>query len=94
MKYQLANYVSLTEVDDEAVLLDLNTGAYYGLNHVGALLLAYIQNGKSIEIAKTEIAEQYQTAHTTVERDITILIEQLLEQKLIIERQELRERSF
>ena len=85
MKYQLADHVSLTEVDDEAVLLDLNSGAYYGLNHVGALLLAHMQDQQSIEFANAAIAKQYQTPHATVSQDIKVLIVQLLEQKLIIE---------
>jgi hypothetical protein len=85
MKYQLADHVSLTEVDDEAVLLDLNSGAYYGLNHVGALLINYLQDQKTPEFASTAIAEQYQTPHITVARDIELLVQQLLEQKLIVE---------
>ena len=85
MKYQLADHVSLTEVDDEVVLLDLNTGTYYGLNHVGALLLAHFQDSKSLEFASAAIAKQYQTPHATVSQDIALLLEQLLEQKLLIE---------
>ena len=83
MKYQLADHVSLTKVDDEVVLLNLNTGTYYGLNHVGALLLTYLQDKKSLEFATAAIAEQYQTPHTTVNQDIALLLEQLLEQKLL-----------
>jgi hypothetical protein len=85
MKYQLADHVSLTEVDDEAVLLDLNSGAYYGLNHVGAMLMSYLQEQKTPEFACAAIAEQYQTPHITVTRDIELLLQQLLEQKLIVE---------
>ncbi|MFQ3245343.1 MAG: hypothetical protein ACI9SP_001990 [Arenicella sp.] len=86
MKYQLADHVSLTEVDDEAVLLDLNSGAYYGLNHVGAMLMSHLQNQQTPEFASTAIAEQYQTPYITVARDIDLLLQQLLEQKLIVER--------
>ncbi|MBL4673858.1 MAG: PqqD family protein [Arenicella sp.] len=86
MKYQLADHVSFTEVDDEAVLLDLNSGAYYGLNHVGAMLMSYLQDQKTPEFASTAIAKQYLTPHITVARDIELLVQQLLEQKLIVER--------
>lgn len=85
MKYHLADHVSLTEVDDEAVLLDLNSGAYYGLNHVGALLVAHLQNQQDLTVASAAIAEQYQTPHANVAKDIDVLVTQLLEQKLIIE---------
>jgi len=85
MKYKLASHVSLTEDDDEAVLLDLNSGAYYGLNHVGALLMSHLQEQKSLEFANAAIAEHYQTPHAMVSQDIKVLVEQLLELKLIIE---------
>ena len=84
MKYNLAEHVSLTEVDDEAVLLDLNSGAYYGLNHVGALLIAQLQDQQDVANASAAIAERYQTPHATVKRDIDTLLAQLLEQKLIV----------
>lgn len=83
MRYQLLAHVSLTEVDDEVVLLDLNSGAYYGLNHVGAKLMAAFQAQRSLAQATREIAEQYQIEHARVKTDITRLIEQLLDQKLI-----------
>ena len=65
MKYQLADHVSLTNVDDEAVLLDLNSGAYYGLNHVGTILMSYLQDQKTPEFASKAIAERYQAPHAT-----------------------------
>lgn len=83
MKYHLADHVSLTEVDDEAVLLDLNSGAYYGLNHVGARLITHLKDQQSVEYSVSEIAKHYQTAATTVQHDIDVLVEQLLKQKLI-----------
>ena len=85
MKYHLADHVSLTEVDEEAVLLDLDTGSYYGLNHVGALLISYLQDQQTLAFASSAIAKQYKTPHSTVVTDIELLVEQLLEQKLIIE---------
>lgn len=84
MKYQLADHISFTDVDDEAVLLDLNSGAYYGLNHIGAQLLKELKAHNSIENAITLIAEQYQITDNSVKKDIDELIQQLLEQKLIV----------
>ncbi|MFT6408347.1 MAG: hypothetical protein ACJAQ6_001765 [Arenicella sp.] len=84
MKYQLADHVSLTEVDDEAVLLDLHSGGYFGLNHIGAQLMSHLQQQQTIEFASTSIAEQYQTPEVTVSRDIHLLVQQLLDQKLIV----------
>jgi hypothetical protein len=83
MKYQLAEHVSFTDVDEDAVLLDLNTGAYFGLNHIGAQLLNELKAHNSIENAVALIAGQYQLTANTVRADVDELIEQLLEQNLI-----------
>ena len=85
MKYLLADHVSLTEVDDEAVLLDLHSGAYFGLNHVGARFAIHLKAQKSVDFATADIIEHYQASAATVKHDIAILLEQLLERKLIIQ---------
>lgn len=84
MRYQLAEHVSFTDVEDEAVLLDLNTGAYYGLNHIGAQLLNELKAHNSIENAVIVIATEYQITNNTVQDDVNELIEQLLLQNLIV----------
>ena len=86
MKYQLLEHVSLTEVDDEAVLLDLNTGSYYGLNHIGAHLMRVLEAAGSVNDAVQEPAEKYQTDVSTIEADISQLLDQLLKEKLLAKR--------
>lgn len=83
MKYRLAEHVSLTEVDDGAILLNVALGHYYGLNHIGVHFLRLIQNNKTEHQAITEIAKHYQIKTDEVESDIKELITSLIEQKLI-----------
>jgi len=83
MKYKLSEHVSLTEVDDEAVILDLNSGAYYGLNHIGSQLLSELKQGLDADSAIKSISEQYQIPNATVEKDIQELLSELLKQALI-----------
>lgn len=84
MKYQLAEHISLTEVDDEAVLLDLNIGSYFGLNHVGAQFLSALQADKSVQQATAGILNQYQHSAASIEQDLQELLQQLLDNKLIV----------
>ena len=85
MKYTLAEHVSLTEVDDEAVLLNLSSGAYYGLNHVGAMLMNRLQNRECMSSAIEAIAKHYQMPIATVTQDVELLVKQLSEQQLLKE---------
>jgi len=84
MKYRLAEQVSLTDVDDQAVLLDLDSGTYFGINHVGAYFLRLMESDYNSQQAIQEIARHYDVDTKNVETDINELIEQLIAQKLIL----------
>lgn len=81
--FRLAERLSVTQVDDEVVLLKLDTGAYYGLNHIGSRFIEGVSNKESLAHIISAISERYQTPYQTVCNDLSELIEQLLEQQLI-----------
>ena len=81
--YRLAEQLSVTEVDDEVVLLKLDTGSYYGLNPVGAQLVLGLQDEQTTHQICGRISQQFQTPYSTVKDDLDELIHQLLEQGLI-----------
>ena len=83
MKYQLLEHVSLTNVDGEAILLDLNEGFYFGLNHVGALYLNLITQNITHDQAVIDIAQRYAIDYNRVKDDINELTKQLMEQNLL-----------
>jgi len=86
VKYQLPDHVSLTRIDDEAVLLDMNTGTFFGLNHVGAHFLTALQADQTYQSAASSIAKHYQIDLDGVSNDLETLLNQLLEKKLIQEK--------
>jgi len=83
MKYKLPEHVSLTDVDNNAVILDLEAGHYFGLNHVGNYFLHLLTQNIDHELAITEIAKKFSTDVEQVNSDINALIEQLIEKKLL-----------
>ena len=85
-QYQIGTNISLTEVEDEIVLLNLNNGAYYGLNHIGAHLIRAIENQMPLTQLIRQVAEQYQMDYMVVNRDIDQLIIELVEQSLLVQR--------
>lgn len=80
-----ADHISITEVDGEAVILDLNTGAYFGLNHVGRQFVQDIQEGLSLEQSATQIAAEYSVEEELVRQDLEQLLADLLEKSLLVE---------
>ena len=83
-EYTLCENISLTEVDDELVLLDLNNGAYYGLNHIGADLLRALQNKQPLSLTIRQISERYQMDSAQVQIDIDELLAQLMKNHLLL----------
>jgi len=81
--FRVAKNISITKVEDESVVLDLNSGSYYGLNHVGTLLLEELQRKHSLGQAVKEISRRYQTSPVLVTNDTSKLVGQLLEQKIL-----------
>ena len=82
---KLADKVSFTELEGEAVLLNLNTGAYFGLNRVGTTLINLIQGDHSIQIAAEKIAIEYGVSTEIAKHDIKALIQDMLSQGLLVD---------
>ena len=83
MKYQVTSHISLTEVDDEAVLLDLDAGTYFGLNAVGATFLRLMEARTSFDEAVANIQTLYDAPESQIQQDLEELLATLLEKGLI-----------
>jgi hypothetical protein len=66
------------KVGDEAVLLQIERGIYYGLDAVGTRIWELLAEGKSQEEARDAIVEEYDVDADTADRDIAALIGELL----------------
>ncbi len=83
--FRLAENISITNIEDESVLLDLNSGSYYGLNHVGTLLLNELQQAHSLGQAIEAVSQRYQTHNRLVADDAHKLVNQLVTQNILLE---------
>jgi coenzyme PQQ synthesis protein D (PqqD) len=70
-------------VDEEAVLLNLNTVLYLGLNPVGTRMWNVLTSASSIQAAYDELVQEYEVEPAQLRADLAEFIEQLLDQKLI-----------
>jgi hypothetical protein len=75
--------VMARQVGEEIVILDLNSGTYFGLDPVGARIWALLSEGKSIGEACEILLEEYEVDVSQLEQDITKLVSELVEKKLV-----------
>lgn len=64
-------------VGDELVLLDINSGMYYGLNEVGARVWQLLSEGLDVTALVDVLADEYEASHDTLEADVKKLLEDL-----------------
>ncbi len=81
---QASDDVVAREVSGEIVMLDLETGIYFGLNAVGGRIWKMIEaQGQSISMLCDVIEAEFDAPRSDIERDIMALLSELTERKLI-----------
>ncbi len=72
-----------SDLAGEAVILSLQTGMYYGLDQVAALIWELLRAPTSVAAIRDAIVEQYDVEPEACERDVLTFLRQLAEQGLI-----------
>ena len=80
----IAPDVMFRHLNDEAVLLDLKSGTYFGLNDVGARTWQLIlEHGRLLRVLEA-LLQEYAVDRDAGERDLLALAAQLVERKLAV----------
>jgi hypothetical protein len=70
------------DLDGEAVILDLQSGTYFGLNAVGARIWQLIERHGALRPVFDDLCDTYDAAPDTLERDLIALVSRLREARL------------
>ena len=76
--------VLISHLHDEAVILNLDSERYYGLDDVGTRFLSVLTTSDSIESAYDRLRDEYDVDPQVLRNDLLGLIESLLDQGLLI----------
>ena len=75
--------VLISQLQEESVILNLDSERYYGLDDVGTRMLTVLSTSSSIEAAYELLREEYDVDDEVLRRDLLSLVEQLLNQGLV-----------
>lgn len=75
--------VTCTELDDEAVLLNIETKIYYTLNQPGVYVWRLIKNGHSPSEIAQRVQEEFAVDRETAEKNVSDLIDELVREQLV-----------
>ena len=72
-----------SDLADEVVILDLQSGVYYGLDPVGTRIWQLIQEPTALADVKAQLLEEYDVAEAQCEQDLLQLTQRLADEGLI-----------
>ena len=79
-----SSHIAWRKVADEAVILDMDTAVYYSLNEVGTRIWELlVAGGRSVPEVIQAVAEEYDAAEGSIQRDVHEFIRNLQKEKVI-----------
>lgn len=84
-RFDVPAHVVARELEGELVVLNLETGLYFGLDEVGVVIWERLTDGDTLEGATAAVVERYDVDRERAETDIVALVEKLREASLVEE---------
>lgn len=76
-------HVVSRRLDDELVLLNLDSESYFGLDDVGTRMWEALSSSDSVEAGFQQLLAEYDVDETTLRADVERLLEQLVDAGLV-----------
>ena len=75
--------VLISNLQEESVILNLDSERYYGLDDVGTRFLSALNTSDSIEAAYEKLIQEYDVDEEVLRKDLLTLVENLLAQGIV-----------
>ena len=75
--------VLISQLQEESVILNLDSERYYGLDDVGTRFLSVLTSSESIETAYERLRDEYKVDPQILREDLLVLVEKLVDQGII-----------
>jgi hypothetical protein len=85
MGYIQNKEVIQSKIGDEVVMLDMESGFYFGLNSVASIIWSLLEQEIAFDVLIDRLMEKFEVERSLCESDTRELIDQMLEKKIIRE---------
>ncbi len=72
-----------TEIDGELVMMDMDSGRYFNLDRIGAVIWRELEQPRMVADLCRSLGERYEAPAGEIERDVLDLLRQMEDKKLI-----------
>ena len=76
--------VLISNLQEESVILNLDSERYFGLDDVGTRMLSVLTTSESIEAAYQKLTQEYDVDGQALRQDLLELVEDLVKQGILI----------
>lgn len=80
---RIPDSVAIRKIGDETVLLNLETGTYFGLDAVGSRFLELLERNSTIAVAYSTMLEEFDVKPEVLEIDLLRLSDEMRKKGLI-----------
>jgi hypothetical protein len=82
-RVRIPDEVLISRLQEESVILNLDSERYFGLDDVGTRVLSVLSTSDSIAAAYESLREEYDVDDQVLRQDLLALVESLLQQGII-----------
>lgn len=82
-RFQAIKEHLFSELNDEAVILSLKNGKYYGLNSVGVTVWKNVQEASTLAEIEAAVLNEYDVDEETCRRGVLLFLEKMVNEKLV-----------
>lgn len=82
-RYAVPDHVIIKKVGEDTVILDLQSGIYFGLDPLGTRMIELIQSGVPLSTVHATILDEYDVTETVLSDDLTAFVDSLLAKNLV-----------
>ncbi len=83
-RIEIPDHVMARQLGEECVMLDLESGTYFGLDPVGARVWQLLCEGRAVDEICDALALEYEAPRKTIAADVVRLPDELAAQGLIV----------
>jgi hypothetical protein len=83
--FTIPEHVIMRTVGADAVIVDLESGMYFGMNEVGASIWKHLAAGASLAEIEDAVMAEFDVDRQTVDADVRRIIQDLIASRLISE---------
>jgi hypothetical protein len=82
-RVKVADEVLISNLQEESVILNLDSERYFGLDDVGTRFLSVLTTSDSIEAAYKRLLSEYDVDSQALRQDLVALIQKLIDQGIV-----------